>query len=52
MPDEPAAVDCVALQIPPSACAELLTPAPPPDGAGWLILAMILAAALGGFLMD
>lgn len=38
--------DCAALQLTPAECEEWLTPAPPPDGAGWLAIAMVLALAL------
>lgn len=44
--------DCAALQITPAECAELLAPAAPPDGAGWLILAMLLFAVLAMLLPD
>lgn len=51
MTDTPA-IDCAALQLSPSACAELLEPAPIPPGAGWLILAMLLAVVAAFLLPD
>lgn len=38
--------DCAALQLTPDECAEYLTPATPPDGAGWLLVAIVLFAIL------
>jgi hypothetical protein len=42
--------DCATLQLTPAECAEWLAPMPMPDGMGWLLVAMALAAILGGLL--
>jgi hypothetical protein len=44
--------DCVTLQLAPADCAALLAPEAPPEGAGWLILAILLAAVAGALLVE